>query len=154
MSITCNRQYQHYNEGSIFIDVRPFLLWTMFSWWNASFFSVWLQFSWSFFETCVSFYPLHILFLEPLHSAQPSSSHSLAYDCRSSCLSTIQLNQCVQNLGGGGGWLGVVPMIIFWMCSSGLSKPLPHYSLLIFVDSCRPHLSHFWENVIFSCSWR
>ena len=94
MSITCNRQYRHYNERSIFVNIRPFFLWTMFSWWNARFFfSVWLQFSWSFFETCVSFYPLHILFLEPLHSAQPSSSHSLACDCRLSCLFTIQLKR-------------------------------------------------------------
>ena len=85
MSITCNMQDQHYNEGSIFINV--FMMKCKF------FFSVWLQFSWSFFETCVSFYPLHILFLEPLHSAQPSSSHSLACDCRLSCLFTLQLKR-------------------------------------------------------------
>ena len=35
-----------------------------------------------------------------------------------------------------------------WVCATGLSEPLPHYSL--FLASYRPHLSHFLENVIFA----
>ena len=50
-----------------------------------------LQFSRSFFETCISFHLLHTLFLQPLHSAhalhplQRTSSHSPTYDLRASC---------------------------------------------------------------------
>ena len=54
-------------------------------------FSVRLQFSQSFFETCISFHLLHILFLQPLHSAhdlhplQCTISHSPTYNLRASC---------------------------------------------------------------------
>ena len=54
-------------------------------------FSVRLQFSRSFFETCISFHLLHILFLQPLHSGhdlhplQCTISHSPTYNLRASC---------------------------------------------------------------------
>jgi len=63
----------------------------MFSWWNKCFFPVRWQFSWCFFQKCISFHRLHILFLEPLHSArdrhpyQRTCSHSPTYDLRSCC---------------------------------------------------------------------
>ena len=33
---------------------------------------------------------------------------------------------------------------------AGPSEPLPHYSLFSSVANYRPHLSHFWANVIFN----
>lgn len=62
MSVTCGGQCRRHvlNEGSMFV-----LWYIMLSWWNAcAFFSLRLQFSRCFSETCIQ---LHILFLVPLH---------------------------------------------------------------------------------------
>lgn len=63
----------------------------MFSWWNKCFFPVRWQFSWYFFQKCIPFHRLQMLFLEPLHSArdrhpyQRACCHSPTYDLRSCC---------------------------------------------------------------------
>ena len=47
---------------------------------------------------------------------------------------------------GGGGCGGVAWVNFYWACATGLSEPIPHYSLFWGQYYYRPHLSHFWEN--------
>lgn len=51
------------------------------------FFPVWLQFSWYFFETCISYHLLHVLFLEPLRGVYDTYSYY-----SSACVATARLN--------------------------------------------------------------
>ena len=44
----------------------------------------------------------------------------------------------------GDTWINVC-----WVCAAGLSEPLPDI-IVYFVANYRPHLSHFWANVIFT----
>jgi len=86
---------QTYYEGSMFLQARAFFFLNsiVFMMNNPFFFSpVRLQFSWSFFETCIFLHLLHILFLEPLHSVRDRhpysprvAMHRATYDLRSSC---------------------------------------------------------------------
>ena len=43
--------------------------------------------------------------------------------------------------GGGGTWVKFC-----WVCAAGFSEPLP--IIVYSVASYRPHLSHFWANII------
>ena len=45
---------------------------------------------------------------------------------------------------------GVTWVNFCWVCAAGLSEPITHYSLVYSVVKYRPHLSYFWENVIFT----
>ena len=43
--------------------------------------------------------------------------------------------------GGGSTWVNFC-----WVCAAGLSEPLPF--IVYFMANYRPHLGHFWVNVI------
>ena len=43
---------------------------------------------------------------------------------------------------GGDTWVNFC-----WVRAAGLSEPLPHYSSLYSVASCRPHPRHLWANL-------
>ena len=47
----------------------------------------------------------------------------------------------------GGNWVSFC-----WVCAAGLSEPLPHYILFYSVANYRPHVNHFWANMLFSRS--
>ena len=68
----------------------------------------------------------------------------LTYECSAFLLHKLTKKlEPIPGGGGGGTWVKFC-----WVCATGISEPLPHYSLFLvyFEANYKPHLSHFWAN--------